>query len=220
MTEGISKKAPCPCGSGRNFGDCCGLLVSLGVDKTGIPTFAFCKSIAYKGKVGREREQFCIENYTKKKKTLLLIKESIKSLESEIEQSVTCQKGCSYCCSLFIEATIQECETIVYKLYQKPEVLISFLQNYPKWREQIRSNGDLIKGRDRFCNANITTQMLKVFCRNLPKKYKNILPKISLVHSCPQIYVQYTTIVPTHVHHTLQLLLMNGVKPTARTKRK
>ena len=161
MTEGISKKAPCPCGSGRNFGDCCGLLVSLGVDKTVIPTFAFCKSIAYKGKVGREREQFCIENYTKKKKTLLLIKESIKSLESEIEQSVTCQKGCSYCCSLFIEATIQECETIVYKLYQKPEVLISFLQNYPKWREQIRSNGDLIKGRDRFWNANITTQNAK-----------------------------------------------------------
>jgi Fe-S-cluster containining protein len=40
---------------------------------------------------------------------------------------------------------LQECEAIVYYLYQNNQVLESFIQKYPQWREQIRRNGDLFK---------------------------------------------------------------------------
>lgn len=159
--DGISKKAPCPCGSGRKFGDCCGILAKQEYDGSGIPYFALCKSIAYKGKIGRAREQFCIKYFDKKRQRLHDLHEALILAESETKQKITCHKGCSYCCSFYIEASVQECEIIVYYLYHNPNLLISFLQTYPKWREKIKNNGDLIKGRGRFWNAKITPQNAK-----------------------------------------------------------
>ena len=43
----------------------------------------------------------------------------------------------------FVEATIQECETIVYYLYNHEEALSKFLKNYPKWRKKVSFAGDL-----------------------------------------------------------------------------
>jgi hypothetical protein len=60
-------------------------------------------------------------------------------------ERMTCRKGCFFCCLLHVEATIQECEVIVYYLYQNEDALKSFLKNYPRWRNKIRENGDIFK---------------------------------------------------------------------------
>ena len=60
-------------------------------------------------------------------------------------ETITCHKGCSLCCVLYVEASIKECEAIVYYLYQNESALSVFLQQYPKWRERIREYGDLFK---------------------------------------------------------------------------
>jgi Fe-S-cluster containining protein len=58
-------------------------------------------------------------------------------------ETISCHKGCAYCCCVYIEATRKECEAIVCYLYQNEEVLISFLKRYPDWRNKTRQLGDL-----------------------------------------------------------------------------
>ncbi len=55
---------------------------------------------------------------------------------------ITCHKGCAYCCSVYIEATLKECEAIVYHLYQNEKALASFLRQYPGWRRRTRQLAD------------------------------------------------------------------------------
>ncbi len=156
--KSISKKAPCPCGSGKRYGDCCGTLEKLqgnGLDATRL---AAMQSMAYKGKIGRKREAFCV-NYTAKKKALLHeIEKTLASAESKAGKKVTCAKGCSICCSMYIEATVQECETIVYYLYRHEAALMSFLKSYPAWRAQLREKGDIFKGRSKYWQPQETVE--------------------------------------------------------------
>ena len=103
------------------------------------------KEIAYKGTIGRRRQDFCVD-YINKKKTI--IKEMEQEIITQIEdggETITCQKGCSSCCVAYVEANLSECEAIVYYLYQNEDVLSSFLAQYPLWREKIRQYGDLFK---------------------------------------------------------------------------
>ena len=51
-------------------------------------------------------------------------------------KTITCQKGCYFCCDEFVEADIQECEAIVYYLYHNESALFTFLKNYPEWGEK------------------------------------------------------------------------------------
>jgi hypothetical protein len=74
------------------------------------------KDIAYKGNIGKQREEFCI-SYIRHKQVLLnrIQREILKQIKGSGEK-VTCQKGCSFCCLLYIEANVQECEAIVYEV--------------------------------------------------------------------------------------------------------
>jgi Fe-S-cluster containining protein len=103
------------------------------------------KEIAYKGSIGRKRNDFCI-NYIKKKGEIIskLQADQIQTAAKNGEK-ITCQKGCSYCCLLFMQASIQECEAIVYYLYHNKTALNTFLGNYKDWREGLRKNGDIFK---------------------------------------------------------------------------
>ncbi|MFC1937841.1 YkgJ family cysteine cluster protein, partial [Chloroflexota bacterium] len=72
--------------------------------------------------------------------------------------TISCQKGCYYCCSAYVEASIQECETIVYYLYQHDDLFKNYLKKYPKWREEIRNNGDLFKECGKFWRIEVTPE--------------------------------------------------------------
>ena len=114
-------------------------------DKSGTDYFEVIKDIAYRGRIGLQRKKFCIDYIEKKKKNLLLIKKEQLRKAEEAGKVISCRKGCRYCCSAYVEASIQECEAIVYYLYENNEALKIFLKNYPRWREEIRRNGDLFK---------------------------------------------------------------------------
>jgi Fe-S-cluster containining protein len=103
------------------------------------------REIAYQGKIGRRREDFCV-NYIRRKKALLsrIQREVFERIEGRTEE-ITCQEGCSFCCVLYIEANIQECEAIVYHLYDNHDALSIFLQQYPQWRDRMRQSGDIFE---------------------------------------------------------------------------
>jgi Fe-S-cluster containining protein len=107
--------------------------------------FKLNREIAYLGLVGHLREEYC-KGFIKKKQ------EFFNDLYRQQEETVTagsetlsCFKGCSHCCSLFIGASVQEAEAIVYHLYQNEDKLELFLNTYPAWRERVKESGDLFQ---------------------------------------------------------------------------
>ena len=135
-----SRNAPCPCGSGKKYKRCCGassqpVPVRVGKERDYL---TLNRAIAYKGKIGRMREDFC-RHYINNKKTVIKVIE--KNLANQIVtrgETITCHKGCFYCCSQYIGGTLQEAEAIVYYLYQHEAAFTDFVQAYPRWRAQVR----------------------------------------------------------------------------------
>jgi hypothetical protein len=105
------------------------------------------KQRAYEGKLGRERESFCIKYIEEKNKVTKEVMESQIEEANSAKTSITCKKRCffSTCCMEYVEATIQECEIIVYYLYKNPEALMQFLKNYPGWKERALTDSNIIK---------------------------------------------------------------------------
>jgi Fe-S-cluster containining protein len=103
------------------------------------------REIAYKGEIGKKREAFCID-YNRKKKELL---DEFYSNQVEVtfnnKETISCREGCSYCCLAYMQSSVQECEAIVYYLYQHENTLSTFLKHYPKWRKKIREKGDIYR---------------------------------------------------------------------------
>ena len=102
---------------------------------------------AYKGKLGRSRELFCF-TYLKHKASIIknIVNGQIQDAATD-HVEITCSKKCmsSTCCMQYVEATIQECEVIVYYLYNHKEALSNYLKNYPSWRAKVSQSGDLFK---------------------------------------------------------------------------
>jgi Fe-S-cluster containining protein len=125
---------PCSCGSGKKYKKCCGLN-SVQSRPLG---FRANRAIAYKGHIGRLRQAFCT-NYTEAKTSILReIGNSQKQDAESMGKSITCSQGCSACCSLFIAASLQECEAVVSYLYQNDEALRNFLRGYNSWIARIQ----------------------------------------------------------------------------------
>ena len=110
-----------------------------------IDTFLIDKEIAYKGAIGRKRKAFCIKYIEKKIEILEQIQADQLKTVSKNGETISCQKGCSYCCLAYMQASVQECEAIVYYLYHNEIALSAFLDNYTHWREKLRQNGDIFK---------------------------------------------------------------------------
>ena len=117
------------------------------------------ESIAYKGRIGKKREAFCACYVDAKIQVLQEIGKKLASAELETGKKVTCEKGCIHCCSMYIEASIQECESIVYYLYHHDAALACFLRSYPTWRAQLKANGDIFKGRNKYWQTQPTVEM-------------------------------------------------------------
>ena len=98
---------------------------------------------AYLGDLGRKREQFCTELIAKKHGIFAEFKNSQAEAAAKDGGTITCGKGCSGCCQAYMQASIAECEAIVYYLYRDEEALRAFLVNYPSWRQKLAENGDI-----------------------------------------------------------------------------
>ena len=89
--------------------------------------FKLNREIAYLGLVGSLRKDYCIKFIEKKQ---AFFNELYRQQEENLAkngETLSCFKGCSRCCSLFIGASVQEAEAIVYHLYQNEDKLQHFL---------------------------------------------------------------------------------------------
>jgi Fe-S-cluster containining protein len=100
------------------------------------------KGRAYGGEIGRQRREFCVDYAVRKNESFRRIQRDIFAQIEARSGSVTCRKGCGDCCVLYVEADIQECEAIVYFLYQHPEIMATFLRRYDGWRQRMRRLGN------------------------------------------------------------------------------
>ena len=108
-------------------------------------SFELNREIAYLGLVGRLREEYCARFIQKKQEFFNdLYRQQEETIVSNSE-TLSCYKGCSRCCSLFIGASIQEAEAIVYHLYKNEDKLERFLKTFPEWREKVKEGGDLFR---------------------------------------------------------------------------
>ncbi len=116
----------------------------------GIPdTVARNRSTAYAGEIGRRRLQFCLDYTAYKQETLLRGAKLLREDAAASGESITCQKGCSYCCSLYVFATLQDAECIVYHLYRHESALKHFLSAYQLWRRKVAPIQDKLARIDR-----------------------------------------------------------------------
>jgi hypothetical protein len=114
-------------------------------NKPVVDSLALNREIAYLGDIGQKRRDFCIDFIKKKQSIIKQIQETqIEEIKAKWER-ITCHKGCSHCCHFYMHANIQECEAIVYYLYNNNEVLEAYLKNYEEWREKLSENGDIFK---------------------------------------------------------------------------
>lgn len=138
----IGRNEPCPCGSGKKYKKCCGATEDTGAPEqptaANMEYFALNQAIAYKGKTGEARANFCREYIERKKTTLKEIERDQNKQAGARGETITCRKGCANCCTQYILGTLQECEAIVYYLYQHEDVLADFIRAYPIWRNRVK----------------------------------------------------------------------------------
>lgn len=147
----IGRNKPCPCGSGKKYKNCCGAGSNTPIQATEqINVFQLYRTIAYKGTVGRQREQFCLQYIEHKQaESKEIMSKLIERAESKGE-TVTCHIGCSFCCVEQIQASLQECEAIVYYLYKHERALRAFLRRYPQWRSEVDRHKAIEKVSQRY----------------------------------------------------------------------
>ena len=142
-----ARNALCPCGSGKKFKRCCGASPPPAPVRSGrkIDYLSLNRAIAYKGKIGKIREDFCRQYISRKQAGLKEIEQDQAEKVAAMGETITCRKGCSTCCTQYILGTLQECEAIVYYLYQHETVLEDFLRAYPVWRAKVGENEAVFK---------------------------------------------------------------------------
>jgi Fe-S-cluster containining protein len=140
----IALNEPCPCGSGKKYKSCCGSSPTITEQELIRNQLITNRAVAYKGQIGIQRKNSCIDYLPKKKKILkeLLIRQNEIALSKS--ETISCRKGCNYCCMLLVGATIQEVELIVYYLYQNEDLFNYFIEAYPPWILKVREVYDLL----------------------------------------------------------------------------
>jgi Fe-S-cluster containining protein len=103
---------------------------------------AIHRDLAYIGGVGRRRKQFCIDYITGKQQFMAGMVATLRERASAEGGAISCSAGCSACCYLYVIANLQECEAIVYYLYQHEEKLRHFVDSFSAWREKVDSVWD------------------------------------------------------------------------------
>ena len=148
---------PCPCGSGLKYKNCCMTASSRPSLRAESP-YVINERIAYKGSVGRERKKWSEVFIEWKVERLAAINAAQTKKAATTGKCISCSKGCSFCCSQHIGATLQECDAIVYWLSLHPEVRERFFTRYPVWRNRLREHEDVFKETNQAASAAISSQ--------------------------------------------------------------
>ena len=125
------RNAPCPCGSGRKYKKCCGANL---LQQSQPDPIALNRLIAYRGRIGVARRQFCERYSARKKLRLAAIHDDLGRMLLDRGYRISCREGCDHCCRLFVVASLEECEAIVHYLYANEAALDRFLSSFEKWR--------------------------------------------------------------------------------------
>ncbi len=161
---GPDRNAPCPCGSGKKYKKCHGLESQPAPKPDPV---ALNRLIAYKGTIGRRREIFCSEYSQVKKTTLDAVGGRLRQEAADTGKTISCGKGCSHCCKMFVVASLQECEAIVYFLYNNETAMKLFLKAFPRWNERVlRIEGSFRRMNElhaRISSGNATEEESKQF---------------------------------------------------------
>ena len=96
---------------------------------------------AYAKRIGNERREFCIRYIDRKSDSYRRIQQGILTQIDPVGETIRCHKGCFVCCVLYVEANLQECESIAFYLYQHLDVMEFFLSQYEAWKGRMRSLG-------------------------------------------------------------------------------
>ena len=114
-------------------------------EKSALNSIMLNKEIAYAGDISRKRRDFCIDFIKKKQGIIKEIQDSQLATVEANGHQITCHKGCAHCCHFYMHANIQECEAIVYYLYNNEDILEAYIKNYNEWRQKLSENGDIFK---------------------------------------------------------------------------
>src|ERR1035437_8499335 len=99
----IGRNNPCPCGSGKKYKHCCGDFYQTGVmfyrdEKSDVDAapeaLALHKAIAYQGKVGRMRAEFCRQYIARKQTVFKQMGKDLLAKTSAQGEVITCREGC------------------------------------------------------------------------------------------------------------------------------
>jgi len=126
------RNSPCPCGSGKKYKKCCGAPRQRAEDKEA--SVERNRLSAYEGVRGAQRGDFCRSYTVQKKGRLAEIAESLDHTAREGGKIISCGPGCTFCCHVYVSATLPECDAIVYYLYRHEDALRNFLNNYQQWQ--------------------------------------------------------------------------------------
>lgn len=163
-SQKVGRNSLCPCGSGKKYKHCCGDFYQSGIMfyhdeqplmEVGNPLTVH-KDIAYSGRIGRMRAEFCRQYLLRKQTVFERMEKDLFEKTSTRRESITCREGCSYCCSQYISGTLHEAELIIYYLYQHEDVLSRFTMAYPAWRQQIKKNEDIFNKLETYFGKLVT----------------------------------------------------------------
>jgi Fe-S-cluster containining protein len=91
------------------------------------------QKIAYRGKIGRRREQYCLEQIRYMGVCHKKIGQDQLDYVKARAEAISCGPVCSDCCYVYVGASLQECEAIAYYLSHNESLLSNFLAAYPAW---------------------------------------------------------------------------------------
>jgi Fe-S-cluster containining protein len=125
----------CPCGSGKKYKKCCE--ITPAASQPVLDRVSCQRNLAYAGITGRQREAFCQQYTAIKRSAIEEVENDLRQEATKNNQGISCSKGCIHCCCVYIVASLQECESIVYYLYHHEEALKHFLNSYKIWNVSI-----------------------------------------------------------------------------------
>jgi Fe-S-cluster containining protein len=94
------------------------------------------------GTISKEHSEFYADYLRQKQVVFSRLEQEVINKAKLNSEVISCYKGCSYCCSVYIEATLRECMAIVYYLSQNEKLLLSFQKKYPDWHRKTEQLGD------------------------------------------------------------------------------
>jgi hypothetical protein len=150
------------------------------------------RAAAYAGEIGRRREKFCRDYATFKREALVYGSKLLEESVTAEGKSITCEKGCSFCCNLYVFTTLQEAECIVNYLYRHEAVLARFISAYPAWRRGIGSSGVKLPGIHRLIKKNLTKGLTdeeqRRFDADTSRYAARQIPCPFLIDNCCSVY--------------------------------